>query len=45
MAIIRNIYGDDFMEIFEKSFTNIESGFVEEDGKIRKKEPAAKELV
>lgn len=45
MAIIRNIYGDDFMEIFEKSLTNIESGFVEEDGKIRKKEPAAKELV
>ncbi|MEH7522963.1 HTH-type transcriptional regulator Hpr, partial [Bacillus sp. JJ1503] len=23
MAIVRNIYGDDFMEIFEKSFNNI----------------------
>ncbi|MDZ5470204.1 HTH-type transcriptional regulator Hpr [Bacillus sp. 31A1R] len=37
MAIIRNIYGDDFMEIFEKSFTNIDSEFVEEDGKLRKR--------
>lgn len=45
MAIIRNIYGDDFMEIFEKSFNNIDSGFVEEDGKLRKKEPVAEELV
>ncbi len=25
MAIVRNIYGDDFMDIFEKSFYNIES--------------------
>lgn len=38
MAIVRNIYGDDFMEIFEKSFTNIETQFVEEEGKLRKKE-------
>jgi MarR family transcriptional regulator, protease production regulatory protein HPr len=38
MAIVRNIYGDDFMEIFEKSFTNIENKFVEDDGKLRKKE-------
>ncbi|CEG29637.1 HTH-type transcriptional regulator Hpr [Bacillus sp. B-jedd] len=36
MAIVRNIYGDDFMEIFEKSFHNIECEFVEEEGKLRK---------
>lgn len=37
MAIIRNIYGDDFMQIFEKSFENIKNDFVEEDGKLQKK--------
>ncbi|WP_033542467.1 HTH-type transcriptional regulator Hpr [Planococcus sp. CAU13] len=31
MAVIRNIYGNDFMEIFEASFKNIESQFVEEN--------------
>jgi MarR family transcriptional regulator, protease production regulatory protein HPr len=36
-AIIRNIYGDDFMTIFERSFNNIENDFVIEDGKIKKK--------
>lgn len=36
MAIVRNIYGDDFMEIFERSFHNIESEFTEQDGKLRK---------
>ncbi|MCJ8005904.1 HTH-type transcriptional regulator Hpr [Lederbergia wuyishanensis] len=36
MAIIRNIYGEDFMEIFEKSFHNIETKFIEEDGKMIK---------
>ncbi|MBS4198523.1 HTH-type transcriptional regulator Hpr [Bacillus sp. FJAT-49732] len=36
MAIIRNIYGDDFMEIFEKSFHNIETQFIEENGKMKK---------
>ncbi|ALC91948.1 transcriptional regulator Hpr [Bacillus sp. FJAT-18017] len=36
MAIVRNIYGDDFMEIFEKSFHNIECEFNEEEGKLRK---------
>ncbi|HEY4553437.1 MAG TPA: HTH-type transcriptional regulator Hpr [Bacillaceae bacterium] len=35
MAIVKNIYGEDFMEIFEKSFHNIESEFVEVDGKIK----------
>lgn len=36
MAIVRNIYGDDFMEIFERSFHNIESEFTEKDGKLKK---------
>lgn len=42
MAIVRNIYGDDFMEIFEKSFKNIEGQFVEEEG-ILKKKPTSQE--
>ncbi|PLT33793.1 HTH-type transcriptional regulator Hpr [Bacillus sp. V5-8f] len=37
MAVIRNIYGEDFMEIFERSFANIDKQFVVEDGKITKK--------
>lgn len=45
MTIVRNIYGDDFMEIFEKSFDNIENEFIEEDGNLRKKENLEKELV
>jgi MarR family transcriptional regulator, protease production regulatory protein HPr len=36
MAIIRNIYGEDFVQIFEKSFHNIETDFTEDDGKIKK---------
>lgn len=43
MAIVRNIYGDDFMEIFEKSFANIENDFVEEEGKLLKKETSLQE--
>lgn len=39
MAIVRNIYGEDFMEIFERSFANLESEFEDEDGKIKKKAP------
>jgi MarR family transcriptional regulator, protease production regulatory protein HPr len=45
MAIVRNIYGDDFMEIFEKSFSNIDTNFVEEEGKLRAKESGEKEFV
>lgn len=45
MAIVRNIYGEDFMEIFERSFHNIESRFVEEDGKLRKSQNTEQELV
>ncbi|WP_423801452.1 HTH-type transcriptional regulator Hpr [Neobacillus sp. SAB-20_R2A] len=44
MAIIRNIYGQDFMEIFERSFHNLESRFVEEDGKLKKSEEKEQEL-
>jgi len=36
MAIVRNIYGEDFMEIFERSFQNIELDFIEEDGILKK---------
>ncbi|KAA6454154.1 HTH-type transcriptional regulator Hpr [Bacillus atrophaeus] len=36
-CIIRNIYGDDFMEYFEKSLMNIENDFDIEDGKLKKK--------
>lgn len=45
MAIVRNIYGDDFMEIFERSFANIEDGFVEEEGKLLKKETFLQESI
>lgn len=45
MAIVRNIYGEDFMEIFERSFHNIESRFVEEDGKLRKSQNTEQEFV
>ncbi|MDQ1147183.1 MarR family protease production transcriptional regulator HPr [Bacillus sp. SORGH_AS 510] len=45
MAIVRNIYGDDFMEIFERSFHNIESEFVEENGKLLKSDKTQQELV
>lgn len=37
MAVIRNIYGEDFMQIFEKSFSHIEEEFIDVDGKIVKK--------
>jgi MarR family transcriptional regulator, protease production regulatory protein HPr len=45
MAIVRNIYGEDFMEIFERSFHNIESRFVEEGGKLRKSQNTEQEFV
>ncbi|WP_374049437.1 HTH-type transcriptional regulator Hpr [Neobacillus sp. OS1-33] len=45
MAIVRNIYGEDFMEIFERSFHNIESKFIEEDGKLKKSKNIEQELV
>ena len=45
MAIVRNIYGDDFMEIFEKSFNNIENGFDDYEGKLKRKIPIKTELI
>ncbi|MBU8880010.1 HTH-type transcriptional regulator Hpr [Bacillus sp. FJAT-29790] len=45
MAIVRNIYGDDFMEIFEKSFSNIENDFIEAEGKLKKREIFLQESV
>ena len=44
MAIVRNIYGEDFMEIFERSFHNIETEFNENDGKLKKTEKTQQEL-
>ncbi|WP_045519869.1 HTH-type transcriptional regulator Hpr [Neobacillus niacini] len=44
MAIVRNIYGEDFMEIFERSFQNIETEFKEDDGKLKKMEKTEQEL-
>lgn len=44
MAIVRNIYGDDFMEIFERSFQNVESEFVVENGKLTKAKNSSEEL-
>jgi len=37
MCIIRNVYGNDFMQIFEKSIENIESDFEEKNGKLCKR--------
>lgn len=46
MAIVRNIYGDDFMEIFEKSFHNLEQAYVEDEGKLKRRETTSeKEFV
>ncbi|MFC3883948.1 HTH-type transcriptional regulator Hpr [Bacillus songklensis] len=36
MAVVRNIYGDDFIGIFERSLERIEKDFVEEDGRLKK---------
>ncbi|UAC49950.1 HTH-type transcriptional regulator Hpr [Bacillus aquiflavi] len=44
MAIVRNIYGDDFMEIFQRSFSNIENEFDEKEGTLKKKNIAKQEL-
>ncbi|WP_416828669.1 HTH-type transcriptional regulator Hpr [Ectobacillus polymachus] len=37
IAILRNIYGQDFIDIFEKSLENIEENFIEKDKKLIKK--------
>ncbi|MFD0048768.1 HTH-type transcriptional regulator Hpr [Actinomycetes bacterium NPDC127524] len=41
MAVIKNIYGEDFIGIFERSFANIDNQFTEEEGKIQKKKSEA----
>ncbi|MBM7694046.1 MarR family protease production transcriptional regulator HPr [Peribacillus deserti] len=38
MAVIKNIYGEHFMEIFERSFSNIEKEFTDINGTLTKKE-------
>ncbi|NLP49952.1 HTH-type transcriptional regulator Hpr [Sutcliffiella horikoshii] len=43
MCVIRNVYGEDFMQIFERSFNNIEEDFVEVDGRLSKKEEVLEE--
>ena len=45
MCIIRNIYGDDFMEIFERSFNNIEDSLYEDNGTLIKKENKSEQLL
>ncbi|WP_019240384.1 MULTISPECIES: HTH-type transcriptional regulator Hpr [Bacillus] len=39
MAIIRNIYGDDFMKIFETSFSNIDKQLSETEAKLANNDP------
>ncbi|MBO1912590.1 hypothetical protein J4G37_48300, partial [Microvirga sp. 3-52] len=34
MAVVKNIYGEDFMEIFERGITNIESTFDSDSGEL-----------
>lgn len=34
MSVIRNIYGEDFMEIFENGFKNIDGAYEDSDGKL-----------
>jgi MarR family protease production transcriptional regulator HPr len=45
MIVIRNIYGDDFMEIFEHSFNNIEDTLYEDNGRLTKKQPKSEKLL
>lgn len=35
MSVVRNIYGDDFMEIFERGFHNLEKAFEDSDEHIK----------
>ncbi|MFD1206755.1 MULTISPECIES: HTH-type transcriptional regulator Hpr [Sporosarcina] len=34
MAVIRNIYGEDFMEIFERGFKSIDDSFADQNGEL-----------
>lgn len=44
VAIIRSIYGDDFMRIFEETVKNLDEEFIEENGKLIKANPNNKEI-
>ncbi|MFB6465229.1 HTH-type transcriptional regulator Hpr [Cytobacillus sp. Hz8] len=44
MTVVRNIYGQDFMEIFERSFSNIDGEFKDAEGKVEKKINSEKEF-
>ncbi|MFK2825862.1 HTH-type transcriptional regulator Hpr [Bacillus sp. B190/17] len=37
MSIVKNIYGDDFVDIFEKSMHNISDELYEESGKLKRR--------
>jgi MarR family transcriptional regulator, protease production regulatory protein HPr len=39
MTIVKHIYGDNFIEIFEKSFTNLDDILEEDEGHLKQKEP------
>lgn len=39
MSVVRNIYGDDFMEIFERGFENLENTFEDIDKNLAAAEP------
>jgi MarR family protease production transcriptional regulator HPr len=45
MAVIRNIYGEDFMEIFERGFNNIEKSFDDTSGTLTAKRETKKEEI
>ncbi|GKV69904.1 HTH-type transcriptional regulator Hpr [Sporosarcina sp. NCCP-2716] len=42
MSVIRNIYGEDFMEIFEKGFDSLGQSFNEQDGRLTPTSPELK---
>lgn len=44
MCMIRHIYGDDFMEIFETSLTNIDNDFESVNGKLKKKQRTVRRM-
>lgn len=45
MTIVRNIYGDDFMDIFQKTYTDIEKLNIYHEEKKEKEDTKAKEVV
>ncbi|HWJ78802.1 MAG TPA: transcriptional regulator Hpr, partial [Niallia sp.] len=39
VTIVKQIYGDNFMDIFEQSFTNLDHILEEDNGQLKQKEP------